>query len=361
MGSNPKLLEKKINYLSLRFYCMVMQYRLVPVGSFTVDRIVKHGKTIGYHPGGIANLCRTWVKLIEPNAITPVSKIGDDRYVKYVEKPLNRLHIDESYILKIKDAESRLYEIDVTNPQRPKIQRKQSADKLMSTVPKDIIPILSETAILFYQSFATVFETPYLDLTLKTIEEAYRLGIPVGLDNNIRQASVKNLKTMSDITQKVFGKLNFLKVNEGEAKIIMNPDIDEPIEKITLQENELSRVANEIVNTYSIKTVAITMGERGSFILTRDEELRFEAVKPENFVNSLGAGDLWCAGLCMKYPRKLSNEEAGFLATVLGSLAAEGISAYPSHLTKKKIKETICNNSELYRVNSNQLLRKLKL
>lgn len=340
---------------------MVMQYRLVPVGNFTVDRIVKDGKTIGYKPGGIANLCRTWVKMVEPNTITPVSKIGDDKYVKYVERPLERLHVDESYILKVDDAESRLYEIDVTDPQKPKIQRKQSADKLMDTPPKDIVPILTETSVLFYQSFATVFETPYLDLTLKTIEEAYRLGVPVGLDNNIRQASVKNLKTMSGVTQKVYDKLDFLKVNEGEAKIILNPTIDEPIENITLQKNELSRVANEIAESYGIKTVAITMGEQGSFILTRDEELRFKAVKPKKFVNSLGAGDLWCAGYSMKYPSELSEREAGFLATVLGSLATEGISAYPSHLTKKKIREGIWDNSELYNVDSNQILEKLKL
>jgi len=340
---------------------MVMQYRLVPIGNLTVDRIVRYGKIIGYNTGGIANLCRAWVKLVEPSAITPVSKIGDDRYVKHVERQLKRLHIDESHILKVDDAESRLYEIDVTDPQRPKIQRKQSADKLMDTPPKDISPILPETAVLFYQSFATVFETPYLDLTLKTIEEAYRLGVPIGLDNNIRQASVKNLKTMSDITQKVYDRLDFLKVNEGEAKIIMNPDIDEPIEKITLQENELSRVANEIAKSYSVKTVAITMGDKGSFILTRDKELRLEAVKPETFVNSLGAGDLWCAGYCMKYPRKLSEGEAGFLATVLGSLATEGTYAYPSHLTKKKIRDRIRDNAETYHVESNQLLKKLKL
>ncbi|MEX2739007.1 MAG: carbohydrate kinase family protein, partial [Candidatus Wukongarchaeota archaeon] len=240
-------------------------------------------------------------------------------------------------------------------------QRKQSAEELMSTPPKDITPILPQTAVLFYQSFATVFETPYLDLTLKTIEEAYRLGVPVGLDNNIRQASVKKLKTMSDATQKVYGKLDFLKVNEGEAKIILNSNIDEPMEEITLQENELPRVANEIANSYGIKTVAITMGERGSFILTEDEELRFKAVKPENFVNSLGAGDLWCAGYCMKYPRKLMEREAGFLATILGSLATEGTYAYPSHLTKKKIRNRIQDNSELYHIAPNQLLKKLKL
>jgi len=338
-----------------------MQYRLVSIGNFTVDRIVMHGKIIGYNPGGITNLCRAWVKLIESNAITPVSKIGDDKYVKHVERPLKKLHIDETYILKVENAESRLYEIDVTDPQRPKIQRKQSADKLMNTPPKDITPILPETAVLFYQSFATVFETPYLDLTLKTIEEAYRLGIPVGLDNNIRQASVKNLKTMSDVTQKIYGKLDFLKVNEGEAKIIMNPDIDEPIEKITLQENELSRIANEIADSYGIKTVAITMGKQGSFILTRDEELKFKVVKPKKFVNSLGAGDLWCAGYCMKYPNELSEKEAGFLATVLGSLATEGISAYPSHLTKKKIRKRIWNNSGSYHIDSDQFLKKLKL
>ncbi len=338
-----------------------MQYRRVPVGNLTVDRIVRHRKIIGYKPGGIANFCRTLVKLVEPNTITPVAKIGDDKYVKHVERPLKKLHVDESYILKVESAESRLYEINVTDPQRPKIQRKQNAEELMSTPPKDITPILPQTAILFYQSFATVFETPYLDLTLKTIEEAYRLGVPVGLDNNIRQASVEKLKAMSNVTQKVYNKLDFLKVNEGEAKIILNPNIDEPIEKISLQENELSRVANGIASSYDVKTVAITMGERGSFILTRDEELRFKAVEPENFVNSLGAGDLWCAGYCMKYSRKLSEWEAGFLATVLGSLATEGTYAYPSHLTKKRIRGRIRNTSGLYDIDASQFLKKLKL
>jgi sugar/nucleoside kinase (ribokinase family) len=209
-----------------------MQRRLVPVGSLTVDRIVKYEKIIGYKTGGIANHCRTWVKFIESDAITPVSRIGDDKYAKYIEVPLKKMHIDESYILEVKNAESRLYETDISDPQRPKIQRIQNAEKLMSTPPKDITPILAETAILFYPSFHSVFETSYFDLTLRTIEEAYRLGVPVGLDNNIRQISAEKLKTISNFAQKIYDKLAFLKVNEGEAKVIMNPTIAEPIEKI---------------------------------------------------------------------------------------------------------------------------------
>jgi len=341
-----------------------MKYRLVGIGNMTVDRIVKDGKILSYMPGGVTNLCRTWVEFVDPSAITPVTKIGDDKYVKHVKRELGKLGIDKSYILEIPNAESRLYEINVTDPQSPKIQKKQDAEILMNTPPKDITPILPNTAFVFYQSFATLFETPYLDLTLKTIKEANRLGVKIVVDNNIRQKSVEKVKIMSDTIKHVFNRVDFLKLNEGEAKILLNPEINQAIEKIRLDEEDLSKVADEITKDYGVKNIAITMGERGSFIQTPDKKLRFDAVKPINFINSLGAGDLYSAGICMKYVRNLSYEETGTLATVLGALATEGVPAYPKHLTRKKIINAIKMNAnefyEKYKINVDEFLRNLK-
>ena len=315
-----------------------MPNKLVAIGSITMDRIVKNGEVVAYNPGGVANLLRAWVELTSPQLITPVSVIGDDEYAKRLEITLKELDIDDSFVLRVSDAESRLYEIDVSNPQRPKIQRKQDAEKLMATPRKDVRQLLPYAAFLFYQSFATVFETPYVEFNIATIEASKRSNVPVVLDNNIRQASVGKLKTLRSEAEKVYDKLDLLKVNEGEAKAMLDPNMNEAIEGITLEEREIHKVAQNIASKYAMKAVAVTMGERGSYILTRNEELRFPAIKPERYVNSLGAGDAWCAGYCMKYVRGLNDKQAGFLATVLGTLATEGQTAYPSHFTSERIR-----------------------
>ncbi len=336
------------------------QYRLVPVGNITIDRVVRDEETILLTPGGIANLCGVWAHLVETKNITPVSNIGNDEHAGIIKDSLSKLGVDTAYITEV-EGESRLYEMNVDNPSKPIITRKQNADKVMGTYSGGIHPIiLKEAAFLFYHSFATVFEAPYIDETVKTMKEAHQKGIPVVLDCNIRQQSLGELETKKNCMQEVFGSLDLLKVNEGEAKaIVSNGSIDGRIEEIALNESELGNIAYEIKAMYNIETVAITLGDRGSFISAGDGELRVRSVKPGNFVNSLGAGDWWDAGWCMGYLKKLSLEETAFLASALGSLATEEISGYPQKLTKEKIRESINRNSGLFAVDPGQLLEKL--
>ncbi|MBW2976709.1 carbohydrate kinase family protein [Candidatus Woesearchaeota archaeon] len=342
---------------------MEQNYYLVLIGNITADFIVNQEGTKGPFPGAIGNVSGYLAKFLDdPNRITPVSKMGNDMYAGKLKEKLDELGINKSHIVAV-EGESRTYGIDVTKPQAPVITRLKNADAVMKAPYGDISGLLQENkTVLYIHSRAILEQNP--PWILEKIKEAKKSGGIVIYDDNIRPVTIKEMKGLEEEaleevvnnTIEVYKQLDVLKINEGEAVFLTELykkriEIDDPSTK-TLEDGDLYHVAKEIAENYGAKRIVITRGEKGSYILDTKENvgLMVPAVKPENYVNSLGAGDAFDAGLVAGYANGLTIYETAFLASVLGSFAVKEVSGFPEHLTKELIRDRIMEYSKSYKI-----------
>jgi sugar/nucleoside kinase (ribokinase family) len=166
-----------------------MRDKIAVIGNITVDRVVrrKRKKVIleSYSPGGAINVVRYLKELVGLNRVILVSNIGDDRYAReYIEPELKKLN--DSYVRRIESAETRLYEVDITDPERPVITRIAEAQKLMDSSYKDITPLLDSLSTLYFQSCTPILKIRYRKKIVELIRKAHEMKVPIILDWNSR-------------------------------------------------------------------------------------------------------------------------------------------------------------------------------
>ena len=116
-------------------------------------------------------------------------------------------------------------------------------------------------------------------------------GIPMA--NVLREAKSQGITTSLDTAYDATGKwMATLEPCLRHVDIFM-PSIVEAQHLTGL--SECGEIAQFLRNTYNIGTIAIKMGEKGSYVSTRETEL-FVPAYPVNVVDGTGAGDAYCAG-----------------------------------------------------------------
>jgi sugar/nucleoside kinase (ribokinase family) len=342
-----------------------MRDKVVVIGNIPVDRVVKKRKKKvvlqGYSPGGAINVAHYLKELIGRDQVLLVSNIGDDKYArKYIEPELKKMRDD--YVKRVKDAETRLYEVDVTKPQEPKITRLKEAQKLMNTLYKNITPILPSVSTIYFQSCTPVFEMKYRSRNVELIRKAYEMKIPVILDWNKRKTVPS--KKMEGKRREVLNMIDTLKMNESEAKLFVEPQTKKNVKRIKLRKRELERLADEIMDNYAIKRVVITLGGRGSYVQTRDMSLKFDALKPHVVLDATGTGDASSSAYCSERIKNLDEIETGVLSNILACLALETMFSYPRFVSRTCIRQYIKRRFKYckkYKVGAMELVHKLGL
>ena len=115
--------------------------------------------------------------------------------------------------------------------------------------------------------------------------------------------------------------VDILFTNEEELKeLTQNSDIEQALEAI--------RGKCEIV--------AVTLGEKGSAIVTKDETIRVAAITPKQLVDTTGAGDAYAAGFLFGYTEGKPLAECGRLATIAASEVISHIGPRP-HVELKNL------------------------
>jgi sugar/nucleoside kinase (ribokinase family) len=315
-----------------------MQDKVAVFGNITIDRVVRRKKVLGYSPGGAINVAYILKELINPQNVLLVSNIGDDNYAKtYIEPELKKMRDD--YVRRVKDAETRRYEVNINNPLKPKINRLSEAQKLMNTLFMDITPILPSLSTIHFQSYATVFERKYRNRTIELIKRAYDMKVPVILDWNKRKLLER--KGIEEEQKKVLDMSDTVKMNEYEAKLFVEPQNKKKVEKIRLRKRELERLADEIMDNYNINRLIISLADRGSYVQTRHESLRFDALKPQIIMDCIGTGDAFLTAYSVKSLKKLNEKETGVFSNMLGSIATENMFSYPHSITRTRIRQAM--------------------
>jgi sugar/nucleoside kinase (ribokinase family) len=337
-------------------------------------------------PGGIMNVTKGWLALNQcqkknPVKVYMVGNYGDDKYSKVIQDAIEKDSFDTKFFMRLKGAESRVYKIDLSNPEDPDIQRFKEGELLQSTPKKDITPFLNKETLVFTQSFATYLESSQAEKMIETYALAHSIGAETANDFNIRQASLdviqgkgkavspteikEKQRIMINRKERGLRELSILKVDDAEAKILENDfKTDKPIKEISVEKGELPKIGNSILSTYNnIRMLAITKGKDGGYFLTRDFETFYDAVKLDGYINSLGCGDGFSAAMTFGCLFKLSDAEISVLSPIFASLYTQVPSGYPNHLTSKLIQKTITENAqycEKIGANPDEILSKIE-
>ena len=146
----------------------MLEKKLFGYGNATIDILYSRNDKDTYEnmlkPGAIMNVARGWLTLSQCQKKNPVKfymvgNYGDDEYSKVIHDAIEKDGLDVSFFKRLRDAESRVYKIDLTDPENPDIQRFKEGKKLRSTPKKNIIPYVGEGTLVFAQSFATFLES----------------------------------------------------------------------------------------------------------------------------------------------------------------------------------------------------------
>lgn len=316
--------------------------KMFAFGSVTIDEIGDETEV-----GGVINIAKIWSVFVNSHRICLVSQIGDARNNPLIQKRLNEIDADFTYITFVQQCQNKLYRIRFYDGQ-PIFERIQNAKKLRN-VPFPRVPIQS-VSMMFFQSLATIFESPYAEDIVRLIETANEIGVPTFLDMNARPASIRNLKSnrrFIDLIGRVFHSLDTLKVNESEARVVAEVFPKIRPRRSTFYQKPLA-IVRSIRNSYELKRALLTKGEKGSYLQTRSRSIKFASLTLDEFSNSLGCGDAFSGGYCLRYVFDLSDREGMAIATLLAALQTLERFAYPRSLGKGLVAKALRQHEEFF-------------
>lgn len=157
--------------------------------------------------------------------------------------------------------------------------------------------------------FLTQLETN-LDAVEKAVDIAHKKGVMV----------ILNPAPVQTIQEDLFKKVDLLTPNEVEASILSGVEIN------TVE--DASRAA-KILMSKGAKSVIITLGSKGSLVVTDDKEKFIESIKVDA-VDTTGAGDAYNGGLATALAEGKDIFEAAEFANIVGALSVTKIGTAPA-------------------------------
>ena len=167
----------------------------------------------------------------------------------------------------------------------------------------------------FYPGAMTKDET----LSIKEIADFLIVAptVPLAMDNFVNQAKEKNIPFLFDPAQALprLTKEQLINGIEGSDIVIGNDyEIALVMEKTGFSKEQTLQMT---------KVLITTLGEKGSLIETKEQQVTVGIAKATTVVDPTGAGDAYIAGFVKGYLEKLPLKACGELGAVAASFAIE--------------------------------------
>ena len=302
---------------SLTYNCHLMRWTMdvMCLGIFVVDvigrpidKLPQKGKlelfeNLEIHTGGCAN--NTAIGLAKLGvSVGAMGKIGQDGFGDVVLKTLHDNRVDTSTLIRDPNAKTSFTFVMVSSDGERTFLHYTGANATLSEADVDIQAIRRSKILHVAGSFVM----PKFDgePTARILREAQAAGVMTSLDT-VWDATGKWLKTLEPCLPYVD---------------IFLPSIEEA-RQLTRLESPPDIAA--FLMDYGIKTVALKMGERGSYVRSRDAELNVPAYKVERVVDATGAGDAYVAGFLAGTIMGWSLERTAQLASATGAACVTAV------------------------------------
>lgn len=296
---------------------------IVVIGSLNIDFVIEVdkmplpgetvlGKSFTLVPGGKGANQAYAIGKLGAN-VSMIGAIGNDEYGETLLENLNSVHVDTTNITKINDTNTGCAFINVDSNGENNIVVIGGANKKLTT---DII-----------------------DNNIDTINTAdiivIQLEIPINVVNYVAKLAKQKKKLVildpapacSNLPDELFENVDIIKPNETEIQILSGMKTNTEEEKVE---------AAKFLIQKGVKTVIITLGEKGSLLVTKNKIEKFYSPKVEA-IDTTAAGDSFTAALAKSLLEDKNIEDAIKYAHIVSSIT----------VTKKGAQTSIPNPNEI--------------
>jgi 2-dehydro-3-deoxygluconokinase len=215
-------------------------------------------------------------------------------------------------------------------PVRVLYDRRDSAFSRL--VPDDVDWTLVRGARLVHLTGVTAALGDNLrDVVRRAIDEATRAGVPVSFDVNYR-ARLWSPKEARDFLGEVLPRVQYVFVGSDDAATVFE------------LEGTPERVLAELRRLAPAATLALTLGEAGSAVLTGEGIVRPSRRYTVSVVDRVGAGDAYAAGFLWATLIGRGPQQAGEAATALAALKCTIWGDVPV-VTRPELEELLATDS----------------
>jgi ribokinase len=248
-----------------------------------------------------------------------VGIIGDDKLGEIATDLYMQEGVNTRYLMKTRELATGVGFIILDQNGRNGIILDMSANRLMN----EEFVALSEEQIARSQVVMSVLEIPPA-----AAGEAMALGRKNGILTMLNPAPAIQL------SDQIIQNVDVITPNETELRILLGLAPDDP--------TSTRELAHRLKNC-GVKNVIVTMGEKGSLVLTQTAEVHVPSV-PVKVVDTTGAGDSYNAGLAIALAEGKDIIAAARFAACTGALACTHLGVIPSLPTRAAVEELYQNS-----------------
>ncbi|WP_078553936.1 aminoimidazole riboside kinase [Bacillus alkalicellulosilyticus] len=315
-----------------------MKKGIVSIGEALIDFIPLDETNTAYYksPGGApANVAVGLARLGATS--TFLGKVGKDVLGTFLKDVLEEYGVNTEYLYLTEEARTGAVFVTLAaNGERSfDFYIDPSADRFLSEeeVSEELI---SSNKMIHFGSISMISE-PARSATMKAVELAKKHQVMVSYDPNLRLGLWPNPEEAKETILSMFSQVDLIKISEEELEFLTGQtDIDAGV---------------NVLSSYNIPILLVTVGSEGSYIFKDGEKVKVEAMKV-NAVDTTGAGDAFVSGVLYQFnqydgnPLSLPAEEIGKFAafgSVSGGLAAStkgAMTALPTLAEVQKISKS---------------------
>lgn len=234
-----------------------------------------------------------------------VGIIGDDKLGEIATDLYAADGVNTRYLKKTREMATGVGFIILNQAGQNGIILDMSANKLMDAAFVDT----AEEQIARSAIVMSVLEIP-----VAAAARAMELGRKHGVKTLLNPAPATAL------TDDIFRNIDYLTPNETEVRILQGLPPDDPTPTRELARRLLAR---------GVKTLVVTMGEKGALVLDGGEEYHVPGILVD-VVDTTGAGDAFNSGLAIALAEGMPLRDAVRYATCSGALACTKLGVIPS-------------------------------
>jgi ribokinase len=295
---------------------IVKKGKVTVLGSYVVDLMVRaphlpvtgetvRGSMFKYGPGGKGSN-QGIAAHRAGGQVCMITKVGNDIFAEAALENYRQEGMDLSYIYRseVAGTGAALIMVDERTGANKIAVVPGAADCITSAEIERARPAIEQAGV-----FLTQLETN-IDAVEQAVAMAFRAGVPV----------ILNPAPVQPVSDAILSKVDIITPNETEASILTGIEVD--------SDEAALRAANALLQR-GPKTVIVTLGERGSLIVTGEYSRRVPPFEVRA-IDSTGAGDAYNGGLATALSEGLTIESAARFASVTAGLSVTKLGTAPS-------------------------------
>ena len=262
---------------------MVIESTIVCFGELLIDMIsTANGNLIASRGflkkfgGAPANTAADLAKLGVP--VSFIGKVGDDPFGHFLKITLDENGVDTDSLILSKTEKTTLAFVSLTDSGERDFTFYRGAHEAISPSEVD----LPKDTFLFHFGSLTQTNETANTATHKLLDQARAMGAIISYDPNIRESLWGDLNRAKEIILATAKKVDILKLNEDEARLLSG-------------KNDMSE-AGKALFTDNLEAIFITLGKDGCYYKTKELEGSVPVSITVKVVDTTGAGDAFNAG-----------------------------------------------------------------